>query len=235
MFEYLQFDSGLFKKKIGKIVYRDDYSPRDLVSDTVRFQDELYNCVYFEFPENRADLVEECKKRKLFFAGTRVTLVKKLVKKGNVKIGEPEETGRKTPEAFIEDLAEEICRVSRFYRDPFFRHNANKLFSLWVRKSFAGNYADKWFVSGKNGTLTGGISMRRHDGNMFIDLFGILPAYRRQGYGTILLEKAMKWSAENDSKELHVHTQQENKAAMGAYMKSGFSPVSVNYIYHIRK
>lgn len=53
---------------------------------------------------------------------------------------------------------------------------------------------------------------------------GLLPPYRRQGWGTSLLERALAWASTHGLEQVWLSTWQENHPAVHLFRKFGFRP-----------
>jgi dTDP-4-amino-4,6-dideoxy-D-galactose acyltransferase len=237
MISFLPFDSKLFGYKIGKINYSDKYSINSLKVDFKDINSSNYDCVYLEIPENRRDLISNLLEKKVKIVGTRVFLMKKLIKE---TVEKPQVTDVFSDKNIISDqfmrkIAKEIYPVTRFYADPFFRLKGIKLYEVWIRKSIKSKYAIKYFVEFMNNIPVAIVTLKEKEGSLFIDLFCVLSKYRNKGIGLKLLQKASVWAESHGYKNIYVNTQKNNKKALSAYQRNGFMEKEIYNIYHLYK
>lgn len=69
----------------------------------------------------------------------------------------------------------------------------------------------------------------KKDNKLYIANFGILPQYRKKGYGRALIRKILEVATKLDFKEVYLRVDVDNKEAIALYEGEGFAPLKV---YH---
>lgn len=126
-------------------------------------------------------------------------------------------------------MSRSLFTESRFYHDPFFsKKDADMLYRVWTENSVRGKAADIVFFIPNGGFIT-----CRKKGRCAgeIVLIGLRPSFRRRGYGTALVQKALHWFNNNRIREITVRTQAKNISAMNFYLKSGFTIQGIDLVY----
>jgi len=232
MIKSLKFDSDFFKYRIGKIDLGSGYGLMNLAKDLKTFQKSNFDCIYFEVPSKMTLINDYCKKKGFLLACRKIVLIKNTTNKQILQQNIVSSSPRKYISDFP-DIAKSILSESRFNKDPRFKKKACKLYELWVKKSLYDNYCQKYFISVKHNKAIGLITLKIRNNNLFIDLFGILPDFRRQGLGKELLNMAESWAWSNRFKQLFVTTANENKIAFKTYISQGYKLYQESFIYHI--
>lgn len=60
-----------------------------------------------------------------------------------------------------------------------------------------------------------------------VDNMGVIPEYRSQGIGGMLMEECKKWAKQNGYQKLFVNSYSENKKAISFYKNCGFNLIDV--------
>ena len=111
----------------------------------------------------------------------------------------------------------------------------------WSKSEDGKNYFNKilgdqescCFIAEENGQPTGYISASPRKVNYLkskyfeIDNMGVLPKYRSQGVGSLLIDKCLRWAKIKGYKKLHVNAYFANKKAVNFYKKNGFSEIDI--------
>ncbi|MFN0274119.1 MAG: GNAT family N-acetyltransferase [Chitinophagales bacterium] len=164
---------------------------------------------------------------------TKVTFVKILdhISRNLFSYIEPY-TGKINPELI--SLSLQSGEFSRFRNDPVFPVNTfEKLYTTWITKAVEENNVKKIFVSKESEKITGFVIV--HEVNperAEIDLIAVDKNYRGKKIGKELVHTAVKWSNENNYKELQVVTQKRNKAGCKFYEACGFNIEKEENVYH---
>lgn len=123
---------------------------------------------------------------------------------------------------------------SRFFKDTKIeKTRARRLFEVWMEKSATGSNGEKvWIALDKNDRLAGALTLSLCAPNARIGLIAVCPKFQGLGLGKRLIARSKQHAFENEVKAIKVATQEENKAANGLYLATGFRVDSVRSIYH---
>jgi ribosomal protein S18 acetylase RimI-like enzyme len=82
-------------------------------------------------------------------------------------------------------------------------------------------------------TIVGFIKIDLVEEGTYVHGVGVLPDYRRQGLGTLVLGTSLRRAAQNNRKKMILEVDVENQAAIGLYESLGFKTVkgSISYIW----
>lgn len=233
MINDLNWDSQFFRKKIGSINVDGKIKLSDFISCLNRFSPK-YDCFYINIEGHRKEIIDYCNRQKIFLAVKKNVFKKKTTQRSlnnenidfNVYISQASE---------IISLAGQLAKKSRFYSDPRFRPEAEKLYKTWFLNSIFRKHADKYFASIKEKRVIGFISLKSKLEDLYIDLFVVDKDHRRKGIGSALLKKAENWAFKKGYQTLKVATQDKNIASIATYQKLGYFPSQTIYVYHLWK
>jgi dTDP-4-amino-4,6-dideoxy-D-galactose acyltransferase len=137
-------------------------------------------------------------------------------------------------EAGLIELAVIAGNHSRFFKDTKIeKSRAKRLFEVWIEKSATGSNGEKvWIAIDKNDRLAGALTISLSAPNARIGLIAVYPEYQGLGIGKRLIAQSKQYAFENGVEEIKVATQEENNAANGLYLGTGFRVDSVRSIYH---
>ena len=131
-------------------------------------------------------------------------------------------------------LAISAGEFSRFRRDPRIPQAAFRgLYEAWIRRSVAGELADRVFVASRNGSEPSGlVTVHVRDGIGEIGLVSVAQFARGQGIGGLLMNRALDWIDESGASVAMVVTQLDNTAACRLYARLQFELTDVSHVYH---
>jgi dTDP-4-amino-4,6-dideoxy-D-galactose acyltransferase len=129
----------------------------------------------------------------------------------------------------LKKTAQSLFTDGRFYHDPFFsKKEADKLYKTWIENAVRGDTADiVWYIP-DTGCVACQISGNRR-GN--IVLIGVQKNFRRKGFGSVLMEKALKWFQDNGIRMVSVRTSARSLDAINFYLRSGFYIQKYDYVF----
>ena len=134
----------------------------------------------------------------------------------------------------LESIAIQCGILSRFNTDKKFPPQAfESLYKTWINKSVSKEIADDIIIYTLEGKLGGIVTVSIKNGVGNIGLFGIDESMRGKGIGTLLLQAAITYFADNNCTRAQVVTQKDNEAARGLYEKCGLTLIEQKYCYHI--
>lgn len=97
--------------------------------------------------------------------------------------------------------------------------------NVWTKENFESelcNPTSVFFVAIKDGEVAGCIAMNNALGEGFISKLMVSEENKRQGIGTLLLEKVCKYALENKMFALTLEVRESNTPAIALYEKAGF-------------
>lgn len=222
LLEELPFDTEILERKTGKLTIlstQEDLSQRIKLVETI---------------------IDELKKRNLEYVTTRIKATDFLtihaleshgfrlvdgyvVLEAAVEEGEFSENIR---EGTLED-AEELQKIAgssfsqtRFYNDPQIeKHQADKIYSQWVKNSLLKKVADLVLVWTEAGKVYGFTSIKKN-GN--IALIAVSSKQQGRGIGKLLVKAALKKFSQWGVKSSSIETQMTNIPALRTYMSCGY-------------
>ena len=130
------------------------------------------------------------------------------------------------------ELVRLLSETSHYFRDALLGSQlAELLYKKWIKNTFNG-YAEEVIVAKKCEEIVGFVSLKHKDNDsVYIDLIGVLPAYKGIGIGFSLISKAIEYAV-SKGKTLFVKTQIENIRANRLFQRSGFVQKEFKLIYH---
>jgi dTDP-4-amino-4,6-dideoxy-D-galactose acyltransferase len=133
----------------------------------------------------------------------------------------------------LRDIAAVSHTDTRFYADPNFnRTRAAHLYSAWIEKSARGD-ADAVLVALAADKPAGYISCHLDgDSAGHIGLIAVAEHARGQRLGSLLVDHALAWFAQQNVTRAQVVTQGRNITAQRLYQRRGFVTHSVKLWYH---
>jgi dTDP-4-amino-4,6-dideoxy-D-galactose acyltransferase len=231
MIQDLDFDSKFFNKKIGKLILSSETDSINIKKELESARQLQYDCIYLEINDSQIDIFKMDQYSNMFLVDYRLVMIKILqgkYEKQKINIRD----NFNAQDDFIDNIAEQICFASRFYKDRVFRHQAKALYCLWLKKSLFEEYSLKYFIAFINETPAGIVTLKEKQGNLYIDLFGVLKNYQRQGVGRQLINTASSWAEKKGYKSISLNTQKNNKIAVKAYKTYDFEECLSSKIYH---
>jgi ribosomal protein S18 acetylase RimI-like enzyme len=125
-------------------------------------------------------------------------------------------------------------RASRFFIDPGISEPA--ALGLWETSivNHCNGFADRLLVAYDHENPCGMVALKRcDDARLYLHVVGVLKAYRKKGYGLMMLQEIIGHYV--GAHDLLVETQAVNRAAQALYQKAGFRYHSLNYVLHYRR
>ena len=124
---------------------------------------------------------------------------------------------------------------SRYYFDGNFpKKKVKKFYDDWIKKAIKGLFDDECILGVYKSKIVGFCTLRYE--NKFrranIGLFSIIPEYRNQNFGKILLIKILSNLKKENFKYVNVVTQSRNFKAQRLYQNCGFKTLSNKIWYH---
>jgi len=104
-------------------------------------------------------------------------------------------------------------------RSPFLAWWARRVLRLFYR------YLARPFILEVSGRPAGFLVLRRSKRTLRIEALGVLPAFRRQGWGRWLLEQAAREARALGLARLELHVSTGNRPALALYNSAGFRPI----------
>jgi len=122
---------------------------------------------------------------------------------------------------------------SRFYRKPFKKEKADKLFQIWLEKSIYGEYDDICLKVEAKNIPAGFITGKSCDAeNAHIGIIGVDETLRGEGVGTKLIRSLLAFYKNEGKKRVYVSTQGINFIANNFYIKNGFRISGIKAWYY---
>lgn len=114
------------------------------------------------------------------------------------------------------------------------RQRADEVYISWAQRSCAAlDAANAVLVAERDGQLAGFVTLRLVSaGAAEVPLYGVDPAFQRQGVGRALLICGLEWGLERGASTLHIATQITNTASQKVWVRLGFEPTHAHYTFH---
>lgn len=242
MIEYLKWDSDFFGFKIGKC--REGVLNCSTENEFIdEFKRRGFDCVYLFVNLDDVALGTVLKTHNLRMVDSQVTYELSFNQwKTHFPAGSNAFSKKFTSSQIkqLRDLAQELSRVSRFYKDPMFRSLAPKMYVKWLDnllKDKRAGIKTVSLVSHSDSQIIGFVCFSLRKGGGRIDLVKVKKDFYGQGIGSNLLNRAVasmfEYGAENII--ITVKTQANNILANMLYGKAGFLLKETKLIYHIWK
>ena len=139
-------------------------------------------------------------------------------------------------ESALDELAIVAGQYSRFFQDVRIPPDrARELYRIWGRRALRRELADEVFVAVQNGDVArpvGFVAVKVEERTARISLISVAPMHQRQGLGRLLMAYAENYASERKLSRLMVTTQFRNQPACRLYEKMGYTPVTVENVYH---
>jgi len=144
------------------------------------------------------------------------------------------EYGRKTANSYLEDLAVQSGRYSRFNIDPKIpRERFEEMYKIWIRRSVSGELAAKVLVvPGEGNIISAMITLGCRNGRGDTGLVAVDSRWQGRGYGTALMLAGRRYFVSKGYKYSQVVTQANNVAACALYQKSGYVVEKSENVFH---
>ena len=234
--EYLPWDTGFFKIKIGKIEYNNDFSLHNLEEDFFRNKFDLVYLFSKEYIQ-----LEKRKNLSIDLVDIMITMSCNL-DKITIPLTNNELINTLSDEKLLEvyKIAEEISLVSRFSKESLIGVEKTKEFyRKWIDNSLNKSYADGIFIISEKNMVAGIHSIKTDIENQigYCSIIGVDPSLKGAGIGKRLWYDAFNyWKSLGVIKKCVVPFSLNNKPSFNFHMKMGFNIVEeIKYIYHIKK
>lgn len=136
------------------------------------------------------------------------------------------------PEGELRALARVIGAHGRYAQDrTLSRNTRERIYTTWIVNSLHHGYAEEVFYALYGGRLTGLITLKRNSNTAVIDLLGVHSRYQGKGIGGALVDRALRYAAEQECERVEVVTSLEHEEINAFYQKKGFMLRSVQLIY----
>lgn len=229
--ETLPWDSKFFDYPVARIILNEN-GITFLERIFARINDEDYRLIYLFVPPDEGDLNAAIRERGAQLMDRKVTFSKRIGEAQSVHHTIEEYSSYKM-DARLVDLALQAGQFSRFRRDPMFiRHEYERLYTEWLRRSLLCELALKTFVARDGDGIVGFITLKEKKGEAEIGLVAVDKSCRGQGIGPDLIRCAENEARNAGFNMLQVVTQMQNEGACRLYQKCGFQIVYVTNVYH---
>jgi dTDP-4-amino-4,6-dideoxy-D-galactose acyltransferase len=132
------------------------------------------------------------------------------------------------------DLSIESGKYSRFRIDKNFPPGKyEQLYTLWIENSLNGSFADEVFAYIYEKKILGLITLRLFGKEAFVGIISVKEESRGRKIGKFLIYRAISYCKSMGAETLKVQTQQDNKDACYFYERIGFRSIRTEYVYHL--
>jgi dTDP-4-amino-4,6-dideoxy-D-galactose acyltransferase len=223
-FNYLEWDSSFFGKKICKV----DANSSDSLTDIKDHMEKegIDMCYIFSkdkmehFELEGAKLVDE----KTIFSKPVMAESKLDTKQINSYSGIATDQ--------LKSLALLSGTFSRFRIDEMLNHKFKDLYTIWLERSLKHEIADDVLIFYENSEMAGFVSYKIVGDVCIIGLIAVDAKYQGLKIGTKLLRAVEECCLRAGAKKIDVATQGLNKQACAFYEKAGYLVTKVENIYH---
>ena len=229
----LKWDSSFLKRKIASLIANSNSDVKKIAKDLNFIHKTRFDCIYLFVNIKFGSLLTICNHQGWEPVENRVEMIKKIEKKEIVSLLPVVTSIKRSKVKSLYSLAGQLSRESRFFKDPFLRSKARKLYETWVYRSIVNKYAKKYFVALNRTIPVGLCTLRVREGALTVDLFVVKKTVRQKGIGTTLINIAQNWAVDNGYWTLKVITSKENIPALKFYRKCGFRIHTESWVYHI--
>jgi dTDP-4-amino-4,6-dideoxy-D-galactose acyltransferase len=233
MITELTWDSNLFGFKVGFI------DPVDLKSESLEnhlkyAKESKFRLIYLNIDENDYQLNSIARGNNCFLASQKQTY--KMSVNSAYAFEDSPNVILYTDKNVSEDLlilALQSGHMSKYKKDPGFTLDQfKKLYTIWIERSVRREIANFVAIYKGDEKILGFITLLFEEQTGKIGLVGVDEKSRGKGIGRQLIQYVITQCLINKCSELSVVTQRDNIAAVGLYIKSGFSLYSTQNNYH---
>lgn len=230
--ERLGWDSNFFGLPIARVTRR-RITRFELASVVNWAEDASVDCVYFLADAEDPESIRAAEGNGFSLTDVRVS----LERSAPAPSGQAGDASlRLATLADIERLAS-IARVShrntRFHRDARFDPaRADELYAVWIDRAVRGELANAVWVVDTGTGPAGYLAMSCEGERASIGLVAVDPSCRGRGLGERLVQRAMRWAAEEGAARISVITQGHHAPAVRFYERAGFEVQRVELWYH---
>jgi len=234
--ETLQWDSGLFDKRVGKVVVDrgDAFDPDEFLA-LARIGD--YDLIYI-IKHNTLLSWSSTSGAEIELMDIHMTMEKKLDRSsfaGEAYDFRHELTAGELKESY--DVAERTSIVSRFCEERLVGPGITAvMYRKWVDNALNGIHSDGMFLVKVEGVVRGIHLIKTVDGCGYFTLTGVDPSCKRAGLGSVLWNQSYAyWANETDISVIRSPFSFRNTESHNFHLKHEFNKViDVKYIYHYR-
>jgi dTDP-4-amino-4,6-dideoxy-D-galactose acyltransferase len=225
MIKELTWDSGLIKRKIGRLTI-DAGNLSSLSNALKQAEAEGFQYLLCKLTSQDTKVIRKLESEGFYLTDVGVTfgietaefLARNTSRGPKITDVIIAATQKDIPD--LKKLIPSLFPESRFYHDPFFsRKEADDLYRAWIENSVNGQEADIVFHIPRTGFVTCK-KTGKHSGK--IVLIGIKKSGRGKGCGSALLFRAMEWFAGQGTDFVAVRTQFKNLQGINFYLRCGF-------------
>lgn len=230
--EYLQWDSGFFNKKIGRVnVAAGEIVAVEALLAEARQMD--YRLLYIFSYNELKTAGHSTEVPRPVLVDRKIVYDKVISDADRSNNSLPEYTGLK-PAKELEELAYLSGGFSRFRLDANFTDDDfRRLYGVWISKSVSKEMADHVFVAEESGRAVGMVTLKEYEGTGHIGLIAVSSEVQGKGYGKMLINTCFNTLLDRGLNYIEVPTQMANIPACRFYEKCGFSVKSITHIYHL--
>ena len=230
-FKMVDWDSNFFEMNVAQIVVNLSKENQEEIIQELLSED--VNLAYYYSAEPISIFQQQSYSVDL--VDIKVTFVKDLNKFSPSKIEDVRPFRKEDLSEDMVDLAIASGIYSRFRKDkkiPIAKFE--ELYRMWLLNSINKQIAEEVFISVKNDSVSGFITVgaKQKVGN--IGLIAVKEEFKGKGIGKSLMASAEKFVVEKFDK-IEVVTQQENVPACKLYEACGYKLESKEYVYHLWK
>jgi GNAT superfamily N-acetyltransferase len=234
--ETLNWDSGFFGIKIGRINIDSSFNSAEFRSIAEKGNFDLIY-VFLESKYFQHDLVMHSD---FSLIDVMVTMSLELPDTVDHTLFDFNSALSKNEVDECYEIAENIAKVSRFYREPCIGvEKSIRLYKKWIDNSLNGSFCDGILLNRSDGHIRGihiiKTDMAERIG--YCSLIGTHPLYKAKGIGRNLWQQAFSyWRTKRTVDRCMVTFSLENLESFNFHLKIGFDKVeSVRFVYHYRK
>jgi dTDP-4-amino-4,6-dideoxy-D-galactose acyltransferase len=237
MIEKLDWDSAFFGFPIGQFAEHRFTDIQELDRELDHARQQGLRCLYFLADSTDPLTVSLSEQRGFTLVDVRMLLENVGVQKTSDTLpleGWLVDDARSSDLPYLEEISNQLSRVSRFAFDPRFgEEKAAAMYRVWIRKSLNG-YAEmiKVVRNAVDQRPVGLITCRSKGPCTSIQLIGIHDKYFGSGLGGLLVHSALNWARECGADLMSVVTQGRNTRAVRLYERHGFLLRSLMLYYH---
>jgi dTDP-4-amino-4,6-dideoxy-D-galactose acyltransferase len=233
-FKHLEWDSNFFGFPIGKITLSNEFSLPSFTDFLAEKKKENFQLFYVFSDKNVLD-------NDFLEKNNGVLIDKKVVfryKNNSTEAIQLPSTILRYDSTVLDanllELALQSGHYSRFYLDKKFPTGSfEKLYTLWIKNSIDGSFADDIFIWKENEQIEGMVTVKYQADTATIGLIAVDTAVRGKNIGSHLLNAVKNASHSKSIPYIDVATQIDNELACKFYQKNHFDTKTIDYIYHI--
>ncbi|CEN94068.1 MAG: GNAT family N-acetyltransferase [Paeniclostridium sordellii] len=239
--KYLDWDSKIFKKKIGLLSLHQGNLNDQILQKINKFCiDEKYECIFVKVKTQEYKNIHVLEKNGFNLMDNIITL-KINLKEITINNVDSDYKSRILLESDLPDIIEiidNLYKFGRFFEDQNLDNNdVNKLYKEWITNEIKDEHIDVIGIEYKN-KLVGFISCKynlsnlNHDKEGVISLVGINKSCQGLGIGKKIMNYVLYNFYNKGIKNIYVGTQINNVNALNFYISNGFRIKSSTNSFH---